>query len=62
LDRFSRNRYDSAYYKRILRRNGVKVLSAAEPISYDATGILLESMLEGYAEFFSAKLSEKVKL
>ena len=61
LDRFSRNRYDSAYYKRILRRNGVKVLSATEPISDDATGILLESMLEGYAEFFSAELSEKVK-
>ena len=61
LDRFSRNRYDSAYYKRILRKNGVRVISATEPISDDATGILLESMLEGYAEFYSAELSEKIK-
>lgn len=61
LDRFSRNRYDSAHYKRLLRKNGVRVISATEPISDDATGILLESMLEGYAEFFSADLSEKIK-
>jgi DNA invertase Pin-like site-specific DNA recombinase len=61
LDRFSRNRYDSAYYKRLLRKNGVRVISATEPISDDATGILLESMLEGYAEFYSAELSEKIK-
>jgi len=61
LDRFSRNRYDSAYYKRILRKNGVRVISATEPISDDATGILLESMLEGYAEFYSAELSEKIR-
>jgi len=60
LDRFARNRYDSAHYKAILRRNGVKVISATESISEDSTGILLESLLEGYAEFFSAELSEKV--
>ncbi|MCL2083567.1 MAG: recombinase family protein [Oscillospiraceae bacterium] len=61
LDRFARNRYDSAHYKAILRKNSVKVVSATEPISEDSTGILLESLLEGYAEFFSAELSEKVK-
>ena len=61
LDRFARNRYDSAHYKSVLRKNGVKVVSATEPISEDSTGILLESLLEGYAEFFSAELSEKVK-
>ncbi len=26
LDRFARDRYDSAYYKRVLRKNGVKVV------------------------------------
>ena len=60
LDRFARNRYDSAHYKSILRKNGVKVLSATEAIATDSTGILLESLLEGYAEFYSAELSEKV--
>jgi DNA invertase Pin-like site-specific DNA recombinase len=60
LDRFSRNRYDSAHNKAILRKNNVKVISAREDIAEDSTGILLESVLEGYAEFFSAELSEKV--
>lgn len=60
LDRFSRNRYDSAYYKMQLKKNGVRVLSAKENISDRPEGILLESMLEGYAEFYSAELSEKI--
>ena len=60
LDRFARNRYDSAHYKAVLRKNGVKVLSATEAIATDSTGILLESLLEGYAEFYSAELAEKV--
>lgn len=60
LDRFARNRYDSAHYKAALRKNGIKVVSAKEAIAEDSTGILLESLLEGYAEFYSAELSEKV--
>ncbi len=60
LDRFARNRYDSAHYKAILRKNGVKVISATEVISEGAEGIILESVLEGYAEYYSAELSEKV--
>ena len=60
LDRFSRDRYDSAHYKRILKKNGVKVVSVKENISDGPEGIILESMLEGYAEFYSAELSEKI--
>lgn len=60
LDRFSRDRYDSAHYKHILKKNGVKVVSAKEHISEGPEGIILESMLEGYAEFYSAELSEKI--
>ena len=61
LDRFARDRFDSAYYKRILKKNGVRVISAKETISQGAEGILLESMLEGYAEYYSAELAEKTK-
>jgi len=61
LDRFARNRYDSAHYKNILKKNGVKVVSAMENISESSEGILLEAMLEGFAEYYSADLSEKVK-
>lgn len=60
LDRFSRDRYDSAHDKHILKKNGVKIVSAKEHIFDSPEGIILESMLEGYAEFYSAELSEKI--
>ncbi|MBQ9513380.1 MAG: recombinase family protein, partial [Clostridia bacterium] len=60
VDRFARNRYDSAHYKHLLKKNGVKVVSAREHISEGAEGIILESMLEGYAEYYSVELTEKV--
>ena len=60
LDRFARDKFDSAYYKRILKNNGAKVISATEAISDGAEGILLESILEGMAEYYSAELSEKI--
>lgn len=60
LDRFSRDRYDSAHYKMLLKKNGVKVVSAKENITDSPEGIILESMLEGMAEYYSAELSVKV--
>lgn len=61
LDRFARNRYDSATSKHKLKKNGVKVLSVRENISDDASGILVESILEGMAEYYSAELSQKIR-
>ncbi len=61
LDRFARNRYDSATYKARLKKNGVRVISARENITEDASGILMEAVLEGMAEYYSAELSQKVK-
>lgn len=61
LDRFARNRYDSAVYKRQLKNLGIKVLSAMENISDDPSGVLMESLLEGLAEYYSAELSQKIK-
>ena len=61
LDRFARNRYDSAHYKHLLKKNGVKVLSAKENIADDPSGILMETVLEGMAEYYSAELAQKVK-
>ena len=51
LDRFSRNRYDSAIYKAKLRKNGIRVISVKENIKDDPSGIILESVLEGMAEY-----------
>lgn len=61
LDRFSRNRYDSAVNKSILKKNNVKLLSAMENITDSPEGIILESLLEGLAEYYSAELAQKIK-
>ncbi|MCU6712926.1 recombinase family protein, partial [Paenibacillus sp. J5C_2022] len=60
-DRFARNRYDSAIYKSKLKKNGVRVYSAKENISDDASGILVEGLLESMAEYYSAELSQKIR-
>lgn len=60
LDRFARNRYDSAINKNTLKKNGVRVISARENISDDASGILMEGILESMAEYYSAELSQKI--
>lgn len=61
LDRFSRDRYDSAVHKHTLKENGVRVLSATEGIGDNPTGILMESILEGFAEYYSRELSQKIR-
>lgn len=61
LDRFSRNKYEMAMHKKTLKDNGIRVISATEFIPDSPEGIILESMLEGYAEYYSAELSQKIR-
>lgn len=61
LDRFTRNRYDSAIYKHKLKQYGVKVLSAMENIGDNPESIILEAVLEASAEYYSVDLSQKIK-
>ena len=61
LDRFSRNKYETAIHKKTLKDNGVKVVSAMENIPDTPEGIILESLLEGMNQYFSAELSQKIK-
>ena len=60
LDRFSRNKYESTIHKKTLKNNGVTVLSAMENIPDTPEGIILESLLEGMNQYYSAELSQKV--
>ena len=60
FDRFSRNKYETAIHKKALKDNGVKVVSATEFVPDTPEGIIFESMLEGYAEYYSAELSQKI--
>ena len=55
LDRFSRNKYEMAIHRKHLKDNGVKILSAMENIPETPEGILLESLLEGMNQYYSAE-------
>ena len=61
FDRFMRNRYDSAIYKKKLEQVGVRVLSTAEQIGDGDEGIILESIYEAMDEAYSRRLSRIVK-
>ncbi|WP_455796468.1 recombinase family protein [Clostridium butyricum] len=60
LDRFSRNRYDSAFYKKKLKDNNVRLISVLEHLDNSPESIILESVLEGMAEYYSVNLSREV--
>lgn len=61
IDRFARSKYDSAIYKHKLKQNGVRVVYVKETIPDGPEGIILESVMEGYAEYYSANLSQNIK-
>lgn len=60
LDRFARNRYDSAIHKNTLKKNGVRVVSVMENVGEGDESILMEAMLEALAEYYSADLKKKI--
>lgn len=61
FDRFSRNKYETTIHKHTLQLNGVKVLSAMENIPDSPEGVILEALLEGMNQYYSAELAQKVK-
>lgn len=60
LDRFARDRYDAAVYRKKLKDNGVRILSVTQPIDDSPEGVLIESLLEGLAEYYSKNLARGV--
>ncbi len=60
LDRFSRNKYEMAIHRKTLRDNGIRLVSVKENIPDTPEGIILESLLEGMAEYYSVELAQKV--
>ena len=60
-DRFARNRYDAATYKKQLSKAGIRVLYAKEDIPDNALGVLQLGILETLDEYYSAALSENIK-
>lgn len=60
LDRFARDRYDAAVYRKRLKDNGVRIVSVTQPIDDSPEGVLIESLLEGLAEYYSKNLARGV--
>ena len=60
LDRFSRDRYDSAIYKKRLKKNNVRLCSVLERIDDSPESIMMESVLEGMAEYYSKNLGREI--
>lgn len=60
LDRFARDRYAAAVHRRALKKNGVRIIAVTQPIADSPEGIIMESLLEGMAEYYSANLARSV--
>jgi site-specific DNA recombinase len=61
MDRFSRDKYDSVFYKKRLRDNKKVFFSVTENIGDDPSSVILESMLEGMAQYYVTNLAREVK-
>lgn len=61
LDRFSRDRYDHAIYRKKLRDNGVSLISVLENLDDSPESIILESVLEGVSEYYSKNLARETR-
>lgn len=60
LDRFSRDKYDSAMYKQKLKLKGIRVVSVLENLDNSPESLILESVIEGMAQYYSANLAREV--
>ena len=61
IDRFGRNREEIAFNKHKCKKNGVKVVYVAENVPDSPEGVILESVLEGMAEYYSLQLSQNIR-
>ena len=61
FNRFARNKYDSALYKKKLKDAGIKVVSVSQKIDETPEGELLEGFLETIDQYYSANLAVEVR-
>lgn len=61
LDRFGRNREEIAFNKHKCKKAGVKLVYIAESIPDTPEGIILESLMEGLAEYYSVQMSGNIR-
>ena len=60
FSRFTRKREHAVAFKSMLRRKGIRVVSITEQAEDNATGRLLEGIIESVDEFYSENLAQEV--
>ena len=61
VDRFGRNREEITFNKYRAKKHGVRVEYVAENLPDSPEGVILESVLEGMAEYYSLQLSQNIR-
>ena len=61
IDRIGRNREELAFNKHRLRKNGIQIEYVAESVPDSPEGVILESVLEGMAEYYSLQLAQNIR-
>lgn len=61
LDRFARNRYDAAFYRKLLQEAGMRLVSVLERMDDAPESIILEGVLESINEYYSANLARETR-
>ncbi|HBC94687.1 MAG TPA: recombinase family protein [Pelotomaculum sp.] len=61
LDRFARDRFDAAFYRREIKKHRARLIAVEQDFGEGPEAGLMESILEGFAEYFSKNLSREVK-
>lgn len=61
FSRFARNQEEAIFYKGMLKKRGIDVISTSEPIIEGPFGSLIERIIEWFDEYYSINLSTEVK-
>jgi site-specific DNA recombinase len=60
LDRFARDRFDAAFYRREIQKAGAKLVAVDQPFDDSPESVLFEGIIEAWAEYYSKNLSREV--
>lgn len=59
-DRFARNRYHAAVYSRLIEERGARLVAVAQDFGSGPEAVIMESLMQGWAEYYSLNLSSEV--
>jgi len=61
LDRFARDRIDAAFYRWQMKKHNVRLVAVEQDFGDAPEAVIMESVVEGMAQYYSLNLSREVK-